>query len=44
LELNKDYAALMLMEILFERGLMNKETLETAREKLKKTTDSPKAA
>ena len=44
LELNKDYAALMLMEILFERGLVNKETLEAAREKLKKKTDSPKAA
>ena len=44
LELNKDYAALMLMEILFERGLVNKETLEAAREKLKKATNSPKAA
>jgi hypothetical protein len=44
LELNKDHAALMLMEILYKRGLVNKETLEAAREKLKKATDSPKAA
>ena len=44
MELNKDHAALMLMEILYERGLVNKETLEAAREKLKKATDSPKAA
>lgn len=37
---SKDYAALMLMEILVERGLVNKETLEVAREKLRGTTDS----
>ena len=35
---------MMLMEILYERGLVNKETLEAAREKLKKATDPPKAA
>ena len=34
MELNKRYAALMLMEILHERGLVNRETLQTAREKL----------
>ena len=44
MELNKDYAALKLMEILYERGLLNKETLEAAREKLKKAADLPKAA
>ena len=44
MELNKDYAALMLMEILYERGLVNKETLAAAREKIKKATDLPKAA
>lgn len=44
MELNKDYATLKLIEILFERGLINKETLEAAREKIKKATDLPKAA
>ena len=44
MELNKDHAAMMLMEILYERGLVNKETLEAAREKIKKATDQPKAA
>ena len=34
MELNKRYAALMLMEILYERGLVNRETLQAAREKL----------
>ena len=43
-ELNKDYAALKLMEILYERGLVNKETLQTAREKLKEASALPKAA
>jgi PHD/YefM family antitoxin component YafN of YafNO toxin-antitoxin module len=33
MELNKRYAALMLMEILYERGLVNRETLQAAREK-----------
>ena len=42
--MNKDYAALMLMEILFERGLVNKETLQAAREKLKEASALPKAA
>ena len=44
MELNKDYASLKLMEILYERGLVNKETLDAAREKLKNATDLPKAA
>ena len=30
-ELDLDYAALMLMEILYERGLVNRETMEAAR-------------
>jgi len=34
MELNKRYAALMLIEILYERGLVNRETLQAAREKL----------
>ena len=34
MELNKRYAALMLMEILFERGLVDREALQAAREKL----------
>ena len=29
------YAALMLIEILYERGLINKATLDAAREKVK---------
>lgn len=43
LQVDKDYAALMLTEILFERGLVNKETLDTAREKTKVTPDSIQA-
>ena len=42
-KVNKDHAALMLMEILSERGLVNKETLHAAREKLNSITDSAKA-
>lgn len=42
-KLNKDHAALMLMEILFERGLVNQETLRAAREKINNKTDSSKA-
>ena len=34
MELNKRYAALMLMEILYERGLVNRETLQAVREKI----------
>ena len=34
----------MLMEILYERGLINKETLQAAREKLKEATAPAKAA
>lgn len=39
LQVDRDYAALMLTEILFERGLVNKETLAAAREKVNITTD-----
>lgn len=35
---NKDHAARMLMEILFEQGLVNKETMEAARESAKGAT------
>lgn len=41
-KVDKDHAALMLMEILSERGLVNKETLHAAREKLNSITNSPK--
>ena len=34
MEINQNYAALMLIEILCERGLVNKETLQAVREKL----------
>ena len=42
-KVDKNHAALMLMEILSERGLVNKETLHATREKLNNITDSPKA-
>lgn len=42
-KVDKDHAALMLMEILSERGLVNKETLHAAREKLNNKSNSPKA-
>ena len=32
MKLDRNHAALMLMEILFEQRLINKETLQTARE------------
>ena len=44
MELNKRYAALMLMEILYERGLVNRETLQAAREKLEEDRRIPLAA
>lgn len=40
-KVDKDHAALMLMEILSERGLVNKETLHAAREKLNSIANSP---
>lgn len=43
IKVDKDYAALMLMEILSERGLVNKETLRTVREKLNGITNSSQA-
>lgn len=42
-KVDKDHAALMLMEILSERGLVNKETLHAAREKLNNKSNAPKA-
>ena len=44
MKLDKDYAVLMLMEILYERKLITKETLQAVREKLREPTDIPKAA
>ena len=35
-KVNKDYAALMLTEILFEKGLINKETYFAVKKKLQK--------
>lgn len=43
MKLDRNHAALMLMEILFEQGLINKETLQTAREICKKK-QTPSAA
>ena len=43
MKLDRDHAALMLMEILFEQGLVNKETLQAAREICKKK-QTPSAA
>jgi len=43
-KLDKDYAALMLIEILYERKLINRETIQAVREKLKESADIPKAA
>ncbi len=44
MELNKDYAALMLIEILYERGLVNWETLQAARDKAEDDRCLPLAA
>lgn len=44
MKLDKDYAALMLIEILYERKLINRETLQAVREKLKESEGIPKAA
>ena len=44
MKLDKDYAALMLIEILYERELINRETLQAVREKIKESADISKAA
>lgn len=44
MEINRDYAALMLMEILCEKGLINKETMQAARERFRESCDKTKAA
>ena len=44
MKLDKDYAALMLIEILYERKLIKKETLQAVREKLRESAEIPKAA
>ena len=43
-KLDKDYAALMLIEILYERKLINRETIQAVREKLRESAEIPKAA
>ena len=44
MKLDKDYAVLMLIEMLYERKLINRETLQAVREKLKESADIPHAA
>ena len=44
MKLDKDYAALKLAEILCERKLINRETLQAVQEKLKEPAGIPKAA
>lgn len=44
MKLDKDYAALKLIEVLYERNLINRETLLAVREKRKESADIPKAA
>ena len=44
MKLDRDHAALMLMEILFEQGLVNKETLQAARQAVKSQEQPPHAA
>ena len=44
MELDMDYTALKLMEILFERGLINYQTLQAAKEMVKGTPHNSQAA
>ena len=44
MELNQDFAALMLIEILCERGLINRETMQAASEKINEDRCLPEAA
>ena len=44
MELDMDYAALKLMEVLFERGLINYQTLQTAKEMVKDAPHISQAA
>ena len=44
MKLDRNHAALMLMEILFEQGLINKETLQTARQACRQKKQTPDAA
>ena len=44
IKLDRDHAALMLMKILFEQGLVNKETLQAARQTCKQRQQTPDAA
>lgn len=44
MKLNQTHAALMLMEILYEQGLVNQETLQTAKQTCKQKEQTPHAA
>ena len=44
MKLDRDHAALMRMEILFEQGLVNKETLQAARQACRQRKQTPDAA
>ena len=44
MELDMDYAALKLMEVLFERGLINYQTLQAANEMVKDAPHISQAA
>ena len=44
MELDMDYAALKLMEILFKRGLINYQTLQAAKEMVKDALHISQAA
>ena len=44
MELDKDYAALKLMEVLFERGLIDYQTIQAAKEMVKDASHISQAA
>ena len=44
MELDKDYAALKLMEVLFERGLIDYQTIQAAKEMVKDAPHISQAA
>ena len=44
MKFDRDHAALMLMEILYEQGLLNRETLQAARQACKQRQQTPDAA
>lgn len=44
MEINKDYVSLKLLEILCEKGLISKETLQAAMDKFQDNIDKTKVA